>query len=113
MEEIVKMHMELMKKMSNDMSSMQDSVNQLSSSMENFVAYQTANQKDARLPSKTEANPKPCGVVTVVAPSEVNGVTTRTGKSTTILEKQPGEDGILSRPVTYVTPHLAALKRDP
>jgi hypothetical protein len=88
MEEIVKMHMELMKKMSNDMSSMQDSVNQLSSSMENFVAYQTANQKEALLPPKTEANPKQCGVVIVVAPSEVTGVTTRTGKSTTILEKQ-------------------------
>jgi hypothetical protein len=43
MGEIVKMQMELMNKMSNEMSSMQDSVKQLSSSMESFVACQIAN----------------------------------------------------------------------
>jgi hypothetical protein len=106
MEEIVKMQMELMNKMSNEMSNMQDSVKKLSSSMESFVACQIANQKEARLPSKTEANPKQCGAVTVLMPCEVNGVTTRTGKFTTLLGRPTAEDGILPKPATYVTPHL-------
>jgi hypothetical protein len=74
--------------------------------MESFVACQIANHKEARLPSKTEANPKQCGAVTVLVPSEINGVTTRTGKFTTTLARSAAEDGILPKPATYVKPHL-------
>jgi hypothetical protein len=73
---------------------------------ESFVACQIANKKEARLLSKIEANPKQCGAVTVLMPSEVNGVTTRTGKFTTLLGRPVVEDEILPKPATYVTPHL-------
>jgi hypothetical protein len=104
MEEIIKIQMDLMNKMSNEMGNMQDSVKKLSSTMESFVAFQTANQKEARLPSQTEANPIQCGAVTVSTTSEVSGVTTRARRSTTVFDKQLEKTGILPKP--YVTPPL-------
>ena len=80
MEEIIKMQMELMNKMNNEMGSMKDSVKQLSSSMESIVPFQTAHYQE-KLPSKTEANPRQCGAISLKENQEVQGIVTRSGKS--------------------------------
>ena len=73
MEEIMKMQLELMSKMTNEVNGLKDTVKMLVSKMDSMVG-----ENEARLPAQPIPNPKAhCGAI-----SSVDAVTTRSGVMT-------------------------------